>query len=142
MLARYRSLAVPLAVVAAAVLFYMVNPWFFPAVGSTERGIATVAFWVLMIAVLVAGVTLLSAVLPDYRGAVQLRNPVPLDEEFANLNRVSHWPADWINAVCEPPLYQTPKLGAIASHDEYRVLRVTDQVRRRRGLSHDLSFSW
>ena len=94
-----------------------------------------------MIAVLVAGVTLLSAVLPDYRGAVQLRNPVPLDEEFANLNRVSHWPADWINAVCEPPLYQTPKLGAIASRDEYRVLRVTDQVRRRRGLSHDLSFS-
>jgi hypothetical protein len=59
-----------------------------------------------MIAVLVAGVTLLSAVPPDYRGAVQLRNPVPLDEEFANLNRVSHWPADWINAVCEPPLYQ------------------------------------
>jgi thiosulfate dehydrogenase [quinone] large subunit len=53
MLARYRSLAVPLAVVAAVVLFYMVNPWVFPAVGSTERGIATVAFWVLMIAVLV-----------------------------------------------------------------------------------------
>ena len=40
MLARYRSLAVPLAVVAAAVLFYMVNPWVFPAVGSTERGVA------------------------------------------------------------------------------------------------------
>ena len=53
MLARYRSLAVPLAVVAAVVLFYMVNPWFFPAVGSTERGIATVVFWVLMVAVLV-----------------------------------------------------------------------------------------
>jgi thiosulfate dehydrogenase [quinone] large subunit len=52
MLARYRSLAVPLAVVAAAVLFYMVNPWFFPAVGSTERGVATLVFWVLMIAVL------------------------------------------------------------------------------------------
>ena len=53
MLARYRSFAVPLAVVAAAVLFYMVNPWFFPAVGSTERGVATVVFWVLMIVVLV-----------------------------------------------------------------------------------------
>ena len=53
MLARYRRLAVPLAVVAAAVLFYMVNPWFFPAVGSTERGVATVVFWVLMVAVLV-----------------------------------------------------------------------------------------
>ena len=53
MLARYRSLAVPLAVVAAVVLFYLVNPWFFPAAGSTERGIASVAFWVLMIVVLV-----------------------------------------------------------------------------------------
>ena len=53
MLARYRSAAVPLAVIAAIVLFYMVNPWFYPAVGSTERGIATVAFWVLMIGVLV-----------------------------------------------------------------------------------------
>ena len=53
MLARYRSLAVPFAVVAAVVLFYMVNPWFFPAVGSTERGVATVVFWVLMIVVLV-----------------------------------------------------------------------------------------
>ena len=52
MLARYRSLAVPLAIVAAAVLFYMVNPWFFPAVGSTERGVATVVFWILAIVVL------------------------------------------------------------------------------------------
>ena len=31
MLARYRSLAV---------LFYMVDPWVYPAVGSTERGVA------------------------------------------------------------------------------------------------------
>ncbi len=53
MLARYRSAAVPLAVVAAVVLFYMVNPWFYPAVGSTERGMASVAFWILMIGVLV-----------------------------------------------------------------------------------------
>src|SRR2546425_12382143 len=53
MLARYRNLAVPLAVVAAIVLFYMENPWFFPADGSTERLVATVAFWVLAIAVLV-----------------------------------------------------------------------------------------
>src|ERR1019366_5534631 len=40
MLARYRSRAVPLAVVAAAVLFYMVDPWVYPGVGSTERGVA------------------------------------------------------------------------------------------------------
>jgi thiosulfate dehydrogenase (quinone) large subunit len=52
MLTRYRSFAVPLAIVAAAVLFYMVNPWFFPAVGSTERGVASIVFWVLMILVL------------------------------------------------------------------------------------------
>ena len=53
MLARYRSLAVPLAIIAAIVLFYMQNPWFFPAPGSTERGVATVVFWVLAIVVLV-----------------------------------------------------------------------------------------
>ncbi len=53
MLARYRNLAVPLAIVAAIVLFYMENPWFFPADGSTERAVATVAFWVLAIVVLV-----------------------------------------------------------------------------------------
>lgn len=53
MLARYRSLAVPLAVLAAAVLLYLVNPWFFPAEGSIERGVASVAFWILMIVVLV-----------------------------------------------------------------------------------------
>jgi thiosulfate dehydrogenase [quinone] large subunit len=53
MLARYRSLAVPLAVVAAIVLFYMENPWVFPADGTTERTVATVVFWVLAIVVLV-----------------------------------------------------------------------------------------
>ena len=53
MLARYRNLAVPLAIVAAIVLFYMENPWFFPAEGSTERAAATIAFWVLAIATLV-----------------------------------------------------------------------------------------
>jgi thiosulfate dehydrogenase [quinone] large subunit len=53
MLARYRNLAVPLAVIAAIVLFYMQNPWFAPASGTTERTVATVAFWVLSIVVLV-----------------------------------------------------------------------------------------
>ena len=53
MLARYRNLAVPLAIIAAIVLFYMENPWFFPADGSTERTVATVAFWVLAIVALV-----------------------------------------------------------------------------------------
>jgi thiosulfate dehydrogenase (quinone) large subunit len=53
MLRRYRTLVTPLAIVAAAVLFYMVNPWFFPPDGSPERTAATVLFWVLAIAVLI-----------------------------------------------------------------------------------------
>ena len=53
MLARYRSLVTPLALIAAAVLIYMENPWFYPAAGTTERTIATVAFWILAIVVLV-----------------------------------------------------------------------------------------
>jgi thiosulfate dehydrogenase [quinone] large subunit len=53
MLARYRNLAVPLAIVAAIVLFYMQNPWFAPGAGTTERTVATVAFWILAIVVLV-----------------------------------------------------------------------------------------
>jgi thiosulfate dehydrogenase [quinone] large subunit len=52
MFARYRNLVTPLAVIAAVVLFYMENPWFFPADGSTERTVATVVFWVLTIVVL------------------------------------------------------------------------------------------
>jgi thiosulfate dehydrogenase [quinone] large subunit len=52
MMSRYRNLVVPLAVIAAAVLFYMQNPWFSPEPGTTERTVATVAFWVLAIVVL------------------------------------------------------------------------------------------
>lgn len=43
-MSRYRNLVVPLAIVAAAVLFYMQNPWFSPEPGTTERTIATVVF--------------------------------------------------------------------------------------------------
>jgi thiosulfate dehydrogenase [quinone] large subunit len=53
MLTRYRSLVTPLALIAAAVLVYMENPWFSPARGTTERNVATVAFWILAIVVLV-----------------------------------------------------------------------------------------
>lgn len=52
-MARYRNLVVPLAIVAAAVLFYMQNPWFSPEPGTTERTVATLAFWLLAIVVLV-----------------------------------------------------------------------------------------
>jgi thiosulfate dehydrogenase [quinone] large subunit len=53
MLSRYRNLVVPLAAIAAVILFYMQNPWFAPEDGTTLRTIATVAFWVLAIVVLV-----------------------------------------------------------------------------------------
>jgi thiosulfate dehydrogenase [quinone] large subunit len=53
MFARYRNLVTPLAVIAAVVLVYMENPWFYPAAGTTERTVATVAFWILTIVVLV-----------------------------------------------------------------------------------------
>jgi thiosulfate dehydrogenase (quinone) large subunit len=53
MLARYRTLVTPLALLAAAILFYMENPWVYPAPGSAAQTVATVAFWVLTIIVLV-----------------------------------------------------------------------------------------
>lgn len=52
MLARYRTLVTPLALVAAAVLVYLENPWFYPADGSVARDVATVVFWVLTVVVL------------------------------------------------------------------------------------------
>ena len=53
MLARYRNLVTPLAVVAAIILIYMENPWFAPEPGSTLLGIATLVFWILAIIVVV-----------------------------------------------------------------------------------------
>ena len=53
MAASARSLLVPVAVAAALVLFYLVNPWFAPEPNSTLNTIATVVFWVLAIAVIV-----------------------------------------------------------------------------------------
>ena len=55
---------------------------------------------------MVAAALLVSSALPHDRAAMQVRNPVPLGEEFAYLDRVSHWPTDWVAAVCESPLYQ------------------------------------
>jgi thiosulfate dehydrogenase [quinone] large subunit len=52
-MASAQRLLVPLAVIAALVLFYLINPWFSPEPGSTLNTIATVAFWVLALAVLV-----------------------------------------------------------------------------------------
>ncbi len=49
---RYRTVVTPLALLAAVVLLYMENPWFFPAEGTTERTVATVVFWALTVVVL------------------------------------------------------------------------------------------
>ena len=40
MLARYRNLVTPLALVAAVILVYMENPWFYPKAGTTENQVA------------------------------------------------------------------------------------------------------
>ena len=37
--------------------------------------------------------------------AVELRNPLPPGEEYAEVNQVSDYPADWIAAVCTPPVF-------------------------------------
>lgn len=57
------------------------------------------------ICVMIAGGTWLSGLEPGKRGALPLRNAVPLADEYAFIDRVSHWPMDWVNAVCKPPLY-------------------------------------
>ncbi|WP_217700186.1 hypothetical protein, partial [Mycobacterium sp. D16R24] len=38
------------------------------------------------------------------RMAVRLHN-LPPGDEFAEINRVTYWPPDWIAAVCEQPVY-------------------------------------
>jgi thiosulfate dehydrogenase [quinone] large subunit len=53
MLSRYRNWATPVALIAAAILVYMENPWFSPDPGTPARTVATVAFWVLSIVLLV-----------------------------------------------------------------------------------------
>jgi hypothetical protein len=40
------------------------------------------------------------------RAAVRLGSPLPPGDEFAEINRVTHWPPDWTAAVCEPPVYE------------------------------------
>ena len=43
MLARFRSLVTPLALIAAVILVYMENPWFYPKAGTTENQVAALA---------------------------------------------------------------------------------------------------
>jgi hypothetical protein len=64
---------------------------------------------VAMVIAMIAVVTLLpslAAVIPRERAAVRLGSPLPPGDEFAEINRVTHWPPDWIAAVCDGPVYQ------------------------------------
>jgi hypothetical protein len=58
-----------------------------------------------VIAVLVVAATMAS-LMPTPRGAMSWRNAIPIDQELRNLNRVSQWPREWVDSVCEPPLHQ------------------------------------
>jgi thiosulfate dehydrogenase [quinone] large subunit len=48
-----RTVAVPLGVIAAVLLFVLVNPWISPEAGGTLNQIVTVGFWVSFLALLV-----------------------------------------------------------------------------------------
>ena len=53
MTADARRLVVPVAIIAAVLLFLLINPWLKVEPGSTLSTIVTVAFWILAIAVIV-----------------------------------------------------------------------------------------
>jgi hypothetical protein len=54
----------------------------------------------------VAMVSSLADRLPPDRAGVRLGSPLPPGDEFAAINRVTHWPPDWTAAVCNPPVYE------------------------------------
>lgn len=63
--------------------------------------------------VVVTAVAVMASLVPMPRGAMSWRNAVPVDQELRTLNRVSHWPQQWVDAVCEPPLYQLRNYGRL-----------------------------
>src|SRR4051794_7355368 len=70
-------------------------------------GAAGAALVVILAIVLVMPMTRsLAALLPRERAAVRLGSPLPPGDEFAQINRVTHWQPDWIAAVCDGPVYQ------------------------------------
>jgi hypothetical protein len=61
---------------------------------------------IVLVAEIIAGSMTLASWTPKSRAAASLRNAVPVDPEYENVNRVSGWPRQWLDAVCAPPLYQ------------------------------------
>ena len=82
------------------------------AVSARARGRITVAFGVVAVVVNIALIASLVSLLPSDKAALQVRRPVPVGDEFAWINRVSHWPGDWTVAVCKTPVYglKTPNV--------------------------------
>lgn len=69
-------------------------------------GVPGAAIVVVLAIVVIALAPSLAAVLPRERAGVRLGSPLPPGDEFAAINRVTHWPPDWIAAVCDGPVYQ------------------------------------
>jgi hypothetical protein len=73
--------------------------------------VGTVVAATIVIAAMVASATVLTDHVSGFvrareRAAVRLGSPLPPGDEFAEINRVTHWPPDWIAAVCDSPVYQ------------------------------------
>jgi hypothetical protein len=69
-------------------------------------GGAGAAIVAILAIVMIAMAPPLASVLPRERAGVRLGSPLPPGDEFAEINRVTHWPPDWIAAVCDGPVYQ------------------------------------
>ena len=66
-----------------------------------------------VVAAVLAAQVVLASLVPSPRGAMSWRNAVPVKQELRTLNRVSQWPQQWVDAVCEPPLYQLRNYGRL-----------------------------
>ena len=84
-----RRLVTPLAVLAAAVLFWMENPWFKPEdISDTVRTLATVTFWVLFIVVI--GILFMDRKDPDAT-VVEVEGPAFARYLFSNTRAGLLW---------------------------------------------------
>jgi thiosulfate dehydrogenase [quinone] large subunit len=82
-----RQLVATLGIIAAAILFWLVNPWFNPEdIGDAVRDIATVAFWVLFLAVVV-----LMFQMRNDAGATEVQVEGPAFSRFLFSNTQAGW---------------------------------------------------
>ncbi|MHC9295587.1 hypothetical protein ACRCUN_24245 [Mycobacterium sp. LTG2003] len=57
------------------------------------------------IVMVVAMIVALQPPPPYERATLRLASPLPPGDRYEAINTVTHWPSDWIAAVCVPPLY-------------------------------------